>query len=155
MSVPKHDLRCSQDESSEQFIGEWMETRGVRPQMVIATKVYLAAAVSFVSYEADVVNFTQYSSAYKRGDPAVPVAHHSAAFSGNSLKCVRNSVADSLCKLRTNYIDILYVHWWDWMTSIEEIMRGLNQLVTEGKVLYLVCYLICRLHFQIFMLTLQ
>ena len=28
-----------QDETSEQFIGEWMETRGVRDQMVIATKV--------------------------------------------------------------------------------------------------------------------
>lgn len=28
-----------QDESSEEFIGEWMETRGIRDQMVIATKV--------------------------------------------------------------------------------------------------------------------
>lgn len=32
-------LVCSQDESSEQFIGEWMSARGIRDQLVIATKV--------------------------------------------------------------------------------------------------------------------
>ena len=37
-----------QDESSEEFIGEWMETRGVRDQMVIATKVSLPAHVLLV-----------------------------------------------------------------------------------------------------------
>jgi aryl-alcohol dehydrogenase-like predicted oxidoreductase len=31
----------------------------------------------------------------------------------------------------------LYVHWWDFATSIEEVMTSLNQLVTSGKVLYL------------------
>lgn len=30
---------CSQDETSEQFIGEWAESRGIRDQLVIATKV--------------------------------------------------------------------------------------------------------------------
>ncbi|KAF5326547.1 hypothetical protein D9611_000236 [Ephemerocybe angulata] len=40
-------------------------------------------------------------------------------------------------KLRTNYIDLLYLHWWDWETSIEEVMRGLHNLVVQGKVLYL------------------
>ena len=49
-------------------------------------------------------------------------------------KLTRNSLA----KLRTNYIDILYVHWWDWDTSIEEVMNGLHNLVASGKVLYLV-----------------
>lgn len=48
------------------------------------------------------------------------------------------SVIASLKKLRTDYIDLLYVHWWDWETSIEEIMRGLHGLVMAGKVLYLV-----------------
>lgn len=32
------------------------------------------------------------------------------------------SLRDSLRKLKTDYIDILYVHWWDWTTSIEEMM---------------------------------
>ena len=54
------------------------------------------------------------------------------------------SVDASLKKLRTTYIDILYVHWWDYTTSIEEVMNGLHRLVDSGKVLYLVsekCYL--------------
>ena len=48
------------------------------------------------------------------------------------------SVEASLKKLRTSYIDILYVHWWDYTTSVEEVMNGLHHLVAAGKVLYLV-----------------
>ena len=48
------------------------------------------------------------------------------------------SLEASLKKLRTSYIDIFYVHWWDWETSIEEVMNGLHTLVQQGKVLYLV-----------------
>ncbi len=48
------------------------------------------------------------------------------------------SVEASLKKLRTDYIDIFYVHWWDYETSIEEVMNGLHNLVSQGKVLYLV-----------------
>ena len=44
---------------------------------------------------------------------------------------------ESLRKLRTDYIDILYVHWWDWNTSIKEVMDHLHNLVIAGKVLYL------------------
>lgn len=51
------------------------------------------------------------------------------------------SVESSLKNLRTNYIDILYVHWWDFVTSIEEVMNGLHNLVVQGKVLYLVSHL--------------
>jgi len=43
----------------------------------------------------------------------------------------------SLKKLQTDYIDILYVHWYDHITSMEEMMQSLNQLVLAGKVLYL------------------
>lgn len=46
-------------------------------------------------------------------------------------------VEDSLKKLRTSYIDLLYVHWWDYSTSIPELMQSLNDLVKSGKVLYL------------------
>jgi aryl-alcohol dehydrogenase-like predicted oxidoreductase len=55
------------------------------------------------------------------------------------------SVEASLKKLRTSYIDILYVHWWDWDTSVEEVMNGLHVLVQQGKVLYLVSVLISML----------
>lgn len=45
---------------------------------------------------------------------------------------------NSLKNLRTSYIDILYLHWWDWDTSVEEVMDGLDNLVKRGLVLYLV-----------------
>lgn len=47
------------------------------------------------------------------------------------------SVRDSLKKLGTDWIDVLYLHWWDHTTSIEEIMDSLHILVEQGKVLYL------------------
>jgi aryl-alcohol dehydrogenase-like predicted oxidoreductase len=50
---------------------------------------------------------------------------------------MHNSVNASLKKLRTNYIDILYLHWWDYTTSIEEVMDGLHTLILQDKVLYL------------------
>jgi aryl-alcohol dehydrogenase-like predicted oxidoreductase len=57
---------------------------------------------------------------------------------GNSAKTLRNAVEDSLKNLCTSYIDILYLHWWDWDTSVEEVMDGLHNLVQRGLVLYLV-----------------
>ncbi|TEB30616.1 Aldo/keto reductase [Coprinellus micaceus] len=102
-----------QDESSELFIGEWAEQRGIRDQLFIATK---------------------YSSNFKRGDAGV---QQKALHAGNSVKSMQVSVAASLKKLRTDYIDLLYIHWWDFETSIEEVMRGLHNLVQQGKVLYL------------------
>jgi aryl-alcohol dehydrogenase-like predicted oxidoreductase len=56
---------------------------------------------------------------------------------GNSSKSLRLSVEASLKKLQTDYIDLLYVHWWDFTTSVPELMQSLNQLVQSGKVLYL------------------
>lgn len=50
---------------------------------------------------------------------------------------LRTSVDASLKKLQTEYIDILYLHWWDFTTSISEIMLSLNDLVHQGKVIYL------------------
>ncbi|KAJ7643340.1 NADP-dependent oxidoreductase domain-containing protein [Mycena polygramma] len=102
-----------QDETSEMFIGEWAEKRGIRDQLVIATK---------------------YTSDFKRGDKSVA---QRALYVGNSVKSMHTSVEASLKKLRTTYIDILYVHWWDWDTSIQEIMNGLHHLVSQRKVLYL------------------
>ena len=57
---------------------------------------------------------------------------------GNGSKVLHLSVEASLKKLRTSYIDILYVHWWDYTTTVEEVMNSLHALVMQGKVLYLV-----------------
>ena len=40
----------SQDEASEEFIGEWMQVRGIRDQIVIATKVRLILTIMRVTY---------------------------------------------------------------------------------------------------------
>ena len=56
---------------------------------------------------------------------------------GNHRRSLQMSVRDSLKKLQTDFIDILYLHWWDHTTSIEEVMDSLHILVEQGKVLYL------------------
>ncbi len=55
---------------------------------------------------------------------------------GNSRKNLMQSVERSLKRLRTDYIDVLYVHVYDFMTPIEEIMRGFDDLVRQGKIAY-------------------
>lgn len=57
--------------------------------------------------------------------------------SGLSRKAIMNEVEASLKRLGTEYIDILYIHRWDYETPIEETMCALNDLVRSGKVLYL------------------
>jgi len=56
--------------------------------------------------------------------------------SGNHRKSMVQSVEASLKRLRTNYIDLYWVHIWDQMTPVEEVMRALDDLVRQGKVLY-------------------
>ncbi|KII85641.1 hypothetical protein PLICRDRAFT_324057 [Plicaturopsis crispa FD-325 SS-3] len=102
-----------QNESSERFIGEWAEERGIRDQLVIATK---------------------YTSSWKRGDPTLK---QKSVYVGNHTKSMHISVEASLKKLRVSYIDILYVHYWDWTTGVEEVMNSLHNLVAARKVLYL------------------
>lgn len=102
-----------QDEQSETWLGEWMTARQNRDQIVLATK------------------FTTYYKAHALGKGKAP--NHS----GNHRRSLHMSVRDSLKKLQTDYIDILYLHWWDHTTSIEEIMDSLHILVQQGKVLYL------------------
>ncbi|KIW01728.1 uncharacterized protein PV09_06905 [Verruconis gallopava] len=101
-------------EDSEKLIGDWMQDRGVRDQMVIATK-YTAG---YQSYNRD----------------KVPMQSN---FTGNSAKSMHVSIRDSLRKLKTDYIDILFVHWWDFATSVEEVMTHLHAYVMARQVLYL------------------
>jgi aryl-alcohol dehydrogenase-like predicted oxidoreductase len=56
---------------------------------------------------------------------------------GNSRKNMMESVHASLKRLRTDYIDLYWVHARDYLTPIEEVMRGLDDLVSQGKVLYI------------------
>ena len=77
----------------------------------------------------------QYGNNNHRGNDAIA---QKVNFGGDNLKSLMLSVETSLKRFRTTYIDILYVHLWDSITSIDEIMDGLHNLVVAGKVLYLV-----------------
>ncbi len=55
---------------------------------------------------------------------------------GNSRKNLRNSLEMSLRRLNTDYIDVLWLHAWDFVTSPVEVMRALDDAVRSGKVLY-------------------
>jgi aryl-alcohol dehydrogenase-like predicted oxidoreductase len=55
---------------------------------------------------------------------------------GNSRKNMMKSAERSLKHLQTDHIDIYYLHMWDYMTPVEEIIRGLDDLVRQGKVNY-------------------
>jgi len=55
---------------------------------------------------------------------------------GNNRKNMMDSVHASLKRLDTDYIDLYWVHARDFTTPIEEVMRGLDDLVRQGKVLY-------------------
>ncbi|KAH7325593.1 NADP-dependent oxidoreductase domain-containing protein [Stachybotrys elegans] len=108
------DTSCNyQRQQSERWIGEWMKKRGVRDEMVIATKF--------------TINFH------------AGLGHQEiiANFQGNGPKSLRLAVNGSLAKLQTDYIDILYVHWFDFSSSIPALMQSLNHLIASGKVLTL------------------
>ncbi|KAJ2905417.1 norsolorinic acid reductase [Zalerion maritima] len=98
---------------SEYWIGEWMKKRGVRDEMIVSTK---------------------YTTNFRGGKGNKQIM---ANFTGTGSKSLRTSVDSSLRRLQTYYIDLLYVHWWDFSTSIEELMQSLNNLVVTGKILHL------------------
>ena len=58
---------------------------------------------------------------------------------GNSRKHIYDQVDVSLRKLRTDYIDLYQIHWWDPNTPIEETLRALDELIRVGKVRYAGC----------------
>ncbi|MEV7155304.1 aldo/keto reductase [Streptomyces misionensis] len=70
---------------------------------------------------------TKYTTLRRPGDPNSGGAHRKSLF---------DSVHASLRRLDTDYIDLLYLHVWDFTTPVEEILRGLDDLVRQGKVLY-------------------
>lgn len=81
-----------------------------------------------------IVLATKFTTCYP--DPRNP-PRQKINFAGNHTKSLHVSVEASLKKLQTDYIDLLYVHWWDFTTSVPELMQSLNHLVQRGKVLYL------------------
>jgi aryl-alcohol dehydrogenase-like predicted oxidoreductase len=78
-------------------------------------------------HRQSVVLATKYSNAMPGIDPNA---------AGNQRKNMVQAVEASLKRLKTDYIDLYWVHMWDQITPVEEVMRALDDLVRQGKVLY-------------------
>ncbi|WP_188688432.1 aldo/keto reductase [Silvimonas amylolytica] len=92
--------------TSEIWTGEFIADRGVRDRVVIATKY---------SYNAE---------------PGNPNA------GGNHRKNLMRALEGSLKRLNTDYIDLYYLHTWDRVTPVEEVMRTMDDAVRAGKIRY-------------------
>lgn len=92
---------------AERLLGEFVD--GHRTEVVLATK------------------YTDAPLGQKAPDPNA---------AGNHRKHMVEAVEASLRRLDTEYIDLLYVHAWDFLTPVDEVLRGLDDLVRQGKVLY-------------------
>ncbi|WP_375469704.1 aldo/keto reductase [uncultured Nostoc sp.] len=97
------------DGSSEKIVGELIAKE--RERFVVATKY---------SFPLQMNN--------KTGDPNA---------SGNHRKNLIQSLEASLKRLNTDYIDLFWLHAWDFTTPIEEVLRSLDDVVRQGKVLYI------------------
>lgn len=75
----------------------------------------------------EVVLATKYSDAPPGNDPNAAGVHR---------KSLVQSLERSLRRLGTDYVDLLWVHAWDFLTSEAEVMRALDDVVRAGKVLY-------------------
>lgn len=93
--------------ASETFVGEFIKAE--RDRFVVATKYTLRLTTGNT---------------------------RDANLGGNSRKSMHRSVENSLRRLGTDYIDLLYLHMWDYMTPVEEVLRGADDLIRAGKVLY-------------------
>ncbi|EPC03162.1 hypothetical protein L861_22905 [Litchfieldella anticariensis FP35 = DSM 16096] len=71
---------------------------------------------------------TKYTLNTRCGDPNA---------GGNQRKNMVQSVEASLKRLGTDYIDLYWVHAWEYRTPVDEVMRALDDLVRQGKVLYI------------------
>jgi aryl-alcohol dehydrogenase-like predicted oxidoreductase len=84
-------------------------------------------------HRSEVVIATKYTNASL--DPKAPPRDPNAG--GNGRKNMVQAVEASLKRLGTDYIDLYWMHIWDGgLTPVEEVMRGFEDLVRAGKILY-------------------
>src|SRR5262245_13839584 len=70
---------------------------------------------------------TKYTLTSRRDDPNA---------GGNHRKNLVRTLEQSLRRLRSDYVDLLWLHMWDGMTPVDEVVRALDDLVSSGKVLH-------------------
>jgi len=88
------------------MLGKFIAERKLRDRIVLATKFTFSA------------------------DAANPNA------GGNGRKNIHRALEGSLRRLQTNYVDLYWLHAWDAVTPVEEVVASLNDLVRQGKILH-------------------
>jgi aryl-alcohol dehydrogenase-like predicted oxidoreductase len=91
---------------SEELVGSYVASRGLRDQLVLATKF---------------------------GFNTQPGNPHAG---GNGRKHIHQALEGSLRRLGTDYIDLYWLHVWDMVTPVEEVLQTLGDLVRSGKIRY-------------------
>ncbi|MBV9873423.1 MAG: aldo/keto reductase [Verrucomicrobia bacterium] len=119
---PKDEARKIYDAFREAG-GNFIDTANVYTQG--SSETFLGEFVS--GHRDSVAIATKYTNALTTSDPNA---------GGNQRKNMMQAVEGSLRRLRTDYIDLYWLHIWDQITPIEEVMRAFDDLVRQGKVLY-------------------
>ena len=78
-------------------------------------------------HREQIVLATKYTNAAPGNDPNA---------AGNHRKSMVQALEASLKRLKTDYIDLYWLHIWDRITPVEEVMRAFDDLVRQGKILY-------------------
>ena len=101
--------------TSEQYVGKFIE-QSAQPRdfFVLATKYTINMA----------------TGGGKSG-------HKDPNAGGNHRKNMVQSVEQSLKRLKTDHLDLFWLHMWDYSTPVDELMRAFDDLVRQGKVVYL------------------
>jgi len=106
-------------DESENIIGEWLKIRRNRDKLFIATKVGARLKDHWAIRNSDgIPRWNEIPDHYE----------------GASSNVLNQAVTDSLKRLRTDYIDLLYVHVDDRNTNLEETLFTLNEMVKKGIV---------------------
>jgi len=119
---PKDEARKIYDAFREAG-GNFIDTANVYTQG--SSETFLGEFVS--GHRDSVVIATKYTNALTANDPNA---------GGNQRKNMMQAVEGSLRRLKTDYIDLYWLHIWDQITPVEEVMRAFDDLVRQGKVLY-------------------
>ncbi|MGY9047487.1 MAG: aldo/keto reductase, partial [Rhodobacterales bacterium] len=99
---------------SEEFVGKFINDTGSRDEIVLATKFGFNGSRSPLA-----------ANQARAGNP-----HAGGAGSKN----IHRALDASLKRLRTDYIDLYWMHIWDGVTPVEEIVQTLGDLVRAGKI---------------------
>ena len=102
--------------ASEMLIGRFMQERVARDALVIATKFGFNASSSPLGAS--------------RNGP------RNSNAGGAGAKNIHRALEGSLKRLGTDYIDLYWMHIWDGVTPVEEIVQTLGDLVRAGKIRY-------------------